>query len=121
MNRMHEFDLKLRSIPNDQLMKSLAKNISDLCRSGGKSFTMTVPPSTNDTDMIVCESLRRMKAGMWHKISENRPTAGELIEIYYPEGEGSVMSWTAGKGSEWGINGFDIVFWREHIKPVDNE
>ena len=35
--------------------------LNKLCKTGGQSFTMTVPPSIYDTDMILSELIERFK------------------------------------------------------------
>lgn len=37
------------------------EELSKLCKTGGKSLTMTVPPKEDDTDMLISELLNRFK------------------------------------------------------------
>lgn len=57
---------KLRALQarmSDQELITLArKELRNLCRTGGRSIKMTVPPNPRDTDMLISESLRRFEA-----------------------------------------------------------
>jgi hypothetical protein len=54
-----EFNKALSEIPDKELRIRCKDQLSNLCRSGGKSFTMTVPPEITDTDMLLLELLLR--------------------------------------------------------------
>lgn len=56
-----EFSKKLEKIPNGKLIEMAHTALSNLCSTGGRSFTMTVPPRTDDTDMILSEVITRFK------------------------------------------------------------
>lgn len=56
-----EFQSKLEAIPNLELAEMAQKALSKLCSTGGKSFTMTVPPRLDDTDMVLSEVIRRFE------------------------------------------------------------
>jgi translation initiation factor 2 alpha subunit (eIF-2alpha) len=58
---IEEFDEKMAAISDTELCENVQKAISDLCKTGGKSLRMSVPPSKNDTDMLLCELLNRYK------------------------------------------------------------
>lgn len=55
------FNEKLRSIPTIELIETAHEQLSRLCKTGGRDFTMTVPCQTNDTDIVFAEVLRRLK------------------------------------------------------------
>lgn len=63
-----EFEHKQKEMPTGELIELCEKEVSNLCKSGGKSIKMTVPPSVNDTDMLLCEALKRLKH--YHKEQE---------------------------------------------------
>lgn len=45
-----------------ELIRKCEESISKMCKTGGKSFTMSVPVNFNsDTDMILSELVRRFK------------------------------------------------------------
>lgn len=53
------FREKVESVSNIDLYEKAQEAISKMCQTGGSSFTMTVPPSINDTDIVLTEILRR--------------------------------------------------------------
>lgn len=57
-----ELHTKLESLSNVELIEKASEELSKLCKTGGKSFTMRVPVNENDTDMIFSELIRRFKA-----------------------------------------------------------
>lgn len=56
-----EFKTKLEAIPDQQLAEMAQSALSKLCSTGGQSFTMTVPPRLDDTDMIFSEMIKRFE------------------------------------------------------------
>lgn len=56
-----EFKAKLEAIPNLELAEMADKALDKLCSTGGQSFTMTVPPRLDDTDVILSEVIKRFK------------------------------------------------------------
>lgn len=56
-----EFKSKLEDIPNLELAEMAHKALSKLCSTGGQSFTMTVPPRIDDTDIILAEVIKRFE------------------------------------------------------------
>ena len=56
-----EFQQKIEAIPNLELAKKAQYVLGKLCDSGGRSFTMTVPPRLDDTDMILSEVIKRLE------------------------------------------------------------
>lgn len=58
-----EFQAKLQAIPDSELSQKADEALSKLCKDGARSFTMTVPPRIDDTDMIFAELIRRFKEG----------------------------------------------------------
>lgn len=61
MTKDEEFALKQEKMSNLELSELVRKEISKLCQTGGKSLTLCVPPMVTDTDMLLCEMLRRFK------------------------------------------------------------
>ena len=56
-----EFQQKIEAIPNLDLAEKAHSALGKLCSSGGASFTMTVPPRLDDTDMILSEVIKRFE------------------------------------------------------------
>jgi len=60
-NTTELFEEKLKQIPYNELVEMAEKELQKLCKTYGKSFKMSVPPQTTDTDMIFVELIRRFK------------------------------------------------------------
>lgn len=58
-----QFEKKQAEMPNEELYNLVQEQLSKLCKTGGKSLTMNVPPQVDDFDMLVSELLRRFKDG----------------------------------------------------------
>ena len=54
-----ELNKELSQISDSELSSEAWKQIKKLCETGGRSFTMTVPVSKTDSDMIFSELLKR--------------------------------------------------------------
>jgi hypothetical protein len=54
-----QFKLQVQAIPNKELVEMAKDAISKLCKTGARSFTMTVPPRIDDTDIILTEIIIR--------------------------------------------------------------
>jgi uncharacterized membrane protein (UPF0182 family) len=52
----------LSEITDQDLAEKASEMLNKLCHTHGKSFTMSVPVSPNDTDMIFVELIRRFKS-----------------------------------------------------------
>lgn len=61
MKTAEEFNNELKAIPNSDLCRTADEIISKLCASGGKSFTMTLPPRIDDSDIVLSEVVRRLQ------------------------------------------------------------
>ena len=60
---VEQFEQKQREMPNEELYNLVQQQLSKLCKTGGKSLIMSVPPRVDDFDIIVSELLRRFKDG----------------------------------------------------------
>lgn len=56
-----ELQEKVKAIPDQELAEMARKELSKLCSTGGQSFTMTVPPRVDDTDIILSEVIKRFE------------------------------------------------------------
>ena len=55
------FRMKQEAMSDKELAELVEQEIFKLCKTGGKSLTMCVPPNIKDTDMLICEMIRRFK------------------------------------------------------------
>ena len=46
---------------DEELIQIADKQLSEMCKTGGRSFRMTVPVEIKDTDMIFSELIRRFQ------------------------------------------------------------
>lgn len=60
---LEQFKQKQAEMPNEELYNLVQEQLSKLCKTGGKSLTMSVPPRVDDFDMLVSELLKRFKNG----------------------------------------------------------
>lgn len=72
MTNDEQFKYAQQSMPDDELVDLCDKEISKLCKTGGRSFTMRVPVHVKDTDMLLCELIRRYKIAINHKQKEKK-------------------------------------------------
>ena len=56
-----DFKTQLEAIPNIELAEKAQSALRKLCRTSGRSFTMSVPPRLDDTDMILSEVIKRFE------------------------------------------------------------
>ena len=61
MTNLEKFEEKQAEMSDKELLEKTQKRLSKLCATGGKSLTMSVPPSVDNFDMLVCELMRRYK------------------------------------------------------------
>jgi hypothetical protein len=57
-----QFEEKQSQMSNEKLISLAKEEVIKLCKTGGKSITMSVPPTIKDTDMIICELIKRFEA-----------------------------------------------------------
>ena len=58
---MKEFEEKQSKMSDKELISRAEVEINELCRTGCKTFLMSVPPKITDSDMIISELIRRFK------------------------------------------------------------
>ena len=63
MNKItkEQFKQKQAEMTDKELHDLVRTELSKLCKTGGKSLTMCVPPMVTDTDMLISELLNRFK------------------------------------------------------------
>lgn len=59
-----QFEENQADMYDGELIKLVEDKLRLLCKTGGKSLTMTVPPRIDDFDMLVCELIRRYKQAL---------------------------------------------------------
>lgn len=59
MNTKNDFDEKMSNLSDEKLLNNIKDKLSKLCKTGGLSLTMSVPPRVDDFDMSVCELVKR--------------------------------------------------------------
>lgn len=70
MTKDEQFKEEQQAMTNDELINLCKSEISKLCQTGGRSFTMRVPVNVKDTDMLFCELIRRYKTAIIHNQKE---------------------------------------------------
>jgi len=58
---IEEFNEQKAAISDEKLAEMACISLSELCETGARSFKMTVPPRTDDTDIIFSELIRRFE------------------------------------------------------------
>ncbi len=61
MTEIELFEKKQSEMLDKELHDLVKSELFKLCRTGGKSMTMSVPPMITDTDMLIYELLNRFK------------------------------------------------------------
>jgi len=59
-----KFEEDQANMYDGELLKLVEDKLHLLCKTGGKSLTMSVPPRIDDFDMLVCELIRRYKQAL---------------------------------------------------------
>jgi hypothetical protein len=81
MTKDEQFHKSLAEIQPQELIDKAHDMISELAKSGGKSFRMCIPPSRFDTDMLLSEVVRRYESSL--RVAESntwvKPTAEEHL------------------------------------------
>ena len=57
-----ELQNKIHTMSDRKLIEEATIQLDKLCVTGGKSFTMNVPPRVTDTDLILSEVIRRFES-----------------------------------------------------------
>ena len=61
MTTLEIFEQKQAAMTDKELCELVDKELSKLCETYGKSFTMSIPPRITDADMVIGEMLKRFK------------------------------------------------------------
>lgn len=56
-----EFEKKQSQVLDIDLISNIERKLEKLCKTGGRSLSMSVPPSVNDLDMSISELIKRYK------------------------------------------------------------
>ncbi len=60
-NLKDDIQARIDELSNQELIDKCRKQLSELCRTGGKSFNMTIPPMIDDTDVLFDELANRLE------------------------------------------------------------
>ena len=83
MTRDEQFAAKQAAMSDAELAELAEKEVHNLAGSYGKSLHMTIPPMITDTDMLLCELIKRFR-----KLTDNNPCAKS--PIYLEDGDNPV-------------------------------
>lgn len=61
MTRDEQFAAKQAAMSDAELAELAEKEVNNLAGSYGKSHHMSIPPMITDTDMLLCELIKRFK------------------------------------------------------------
>ena len=81
---IEKLNKELSEIPDSELIEKGRKWVSDLCASGGRKWSLRVPPDPeNDPDLIFSEIMRRYEVAL---------SKGDAVELewYGGDGRGSI-------------------------------
>lgn len=59
---IEQFEEKQASMSDEELIERANNHLDKLCKTYGKSFTMSIPVNVQDTDMIFSELIKRYKS-----------------------------------------------------------
>ena len=59
---IEQFKEKQKAMSDEELIERANNHLDKLCKTYGKSFTMSIPVSIQDTDMIFLELIKRYKS-----------------------------------------------------------
>jgi len=58
---VEDFEKRQAAMSDKELIELAHKEVSELCKTGGRSLRMCVPPMITDTDMVLCEVIKRFE------------------------------------------------------------
>ena len=65
------FETKQAEVSDTELINTIETKLSKLCKTGGRSLSMSIPPQVSDIDMAICELIRRYKQLLLHDVSKS--------------------------------------------------
>lgn len=71
-----EFRKKQADMSDEELLGKCREELSKLCKTGGRSLTMCVPPQVDDTDMLFIELMRRYKLSIQKQVVDSQSVKG---------------------------------------------
>lgn len=78
------FKIQQQQMKNSELIELVEKAISKMCKTGGRSFTMSVPVRVEDTDMILSGMVKRFK-DLENKVEELKEDLANEKAVSYNE------------------------------------
>ena len=86
---MEQLSAKQASMSNADLIEKVETKITNLCRTGGKSFRMSVPPKVDDADMLLSEMVRRFKGTIFSTPTDTARAEDDLdLALNYLKDDG---------------------------------
>jgi len=76
-SRTQIFEAKQKAMSDDELAEKCSNLVSNLCQKGDRAFTMSIPPSVDDSDMLLCELLNRFNKYRQHDDAINSNTVNK--------------------------------------------
>lgn len=76
MSKEEEFRKKQSDMPDEELLSKCREELSKLCKTGGRSLTMHIPPQVDDIDMLFSELMRRYKLSIQKQVVDSQPVKG---------------------------------------------
>ena len=61
MTKDEQFRAKQAEMSDTELAELVQEELSKLCKTGGRSIQMCIPPMVKDTDMLIGEMIRRFR------------------------------------------------------------
>jgi hypothetical protein len=108
------------TLSNDELCNKIDSFITELCITGGKSLSLSVPVNFNrDPDVLISELIKRFKAfelgkaeDKWIDSNVAIPTTSDKVLI--SDGEIIKTAFMSLDNGKWQVSGFKIkpLFWQ---------
>lgn len=110
----------LAALSTEKLTEKIKHLITQLCKTGGRSFRMSIPVSPEDMDMLVLEACRRLDSS-WTPVSERLPESDWVLAWVEDNSPGTTIAGRDGMGRWYNLEHTDlnVTHWRELPKPPE--
>lgn len=117
MTKTEQFEAKVAAIPDAELAEKCDRELSDLCKTRGDSFLMSIPPGVNDTDILFSELIKRFKSrDKWVSVDQPPKQDGYyLVYILRPIKQTTAIYYCKRYG--WGNGVYDVSHWQPYPEP----
>lgn len=65
------FEQRQAEMSDKELIERANKEVIELAKTGGRSIRMCVPPMITDTDMVLCELIKRFEKLSMHEENQS--------------------------------------------------